>query len=130
MNDHVEAHGLGCDLLSVKQGVDGRCVHAPHGVATGEVDEHGRAAATDASGQARGVEALTEPDGLVGIAYLDRQGDGVDADVGRAEGEPEVVALVAKSLGGPLGFVEELVGGPAVAAARGPEQCGQVKGAP
>ena len=121
VDDHVEAHRLGCDLLRVEQCVDGRCIHAPHGVAPGEVDQDRRAAATYTSGQARRVEALAEPDRLVRVAHLDRQGDGVDADVGRAEGEPEVIALVAEPLGGPLRFVEELVGGSPVAATGGTE---------
>lgn len=39
MNQDVESHRLGGDLLGLQQRVDGGGVHAPHGVPAGKIDQ-------------------------------------------------------------------------------------------
>ena len=66
-----------------------------------------------------------------GVGVAERHGgrDLVNADIGRAEGGPVVVAILAKSIGGVLGLGEGAVGGGAVELGCGRERIGQLQAA-
>src|SRR5207342_3440651 len=97
------------------------------GVSTRQVDEHLRAPANQARRKTGRDERLTLAHDLARVAKLNGRRDLMQRNVGGAERGPEVVALLAESVGRGPRLAEKLAHRDPVVLASNCDQCGQMQ---
>lgn len=125
----VVADQLRRDSFGFQEHVDGGSVVALLGVGTGQVEADLASAARQACRKVLEVEPFAALHRSASVTESHGRRDAVNADVGRAECGPVVIAILAKMIGDALGLVEGPVCGGTIELGRCGERIGQVQAA-